>query len=161
MIIKAISLWQIWALAMERELKRNETRSWSTDYRGWLAIHAAKKPFYARDYSVEFVTRVRRDGLLDAPLTYGAVLCVVRLVDVLRVEQVRNRLSETERVYGNYDDGRYAWVTKDRVAIPEPIPLTGHQGLFDWDVPSWLAVKLGATSKEVQRSQRSLFGQVD
>lgn len=42
MIIKAITLWQPWALLMALKEKEYETRSWMTTYRGPLAIHAAK-----------------------------------------------------------------------------------------------------------------------
>ncbi len=39
--MKLITLWQPWASAMSLSMKRIETRSWGTDYRGPLAIHAA------------------------------------------------------------------------------------------------------------------------
>lgn len=40
--IKAISLWQPWASLVAAGVKRHETRHWSTDYRGPIAIQAAK-----------------------------------------------------------------------------------------------------------------------
>lgn len=41
--MKAISLWQPWASAwILPDLKGNETRGWSTSYRGPIAVHAAK-----------------------------------------------------------------------------------------------------------------------
>lgn len=39
---KAISLWQPWASLIAYGVKTIETRSWSTSYRGPIAIHAAK-----------------------------------------------------------------------------------------------------------------------
>lgn len=41
--MKALTLWQPSASLIAREVKRIETRSWSTDYRGPLAIHAAAR----------------------------------------------------------------------------------------------------------------------
>ena len=41
--MKAISLWNPWAALIRCGAKTIETRSWSTQYRGQLAIHAAKK----------------------------------------------------------------------------------------------------------------------
>src|SRR5581483_12013186 len=41
--MKCISLYQPWATLVACGQKRYETRSWSTAYRGALAIHAAKK----------------------------------------------------------------------------------------------------------------------
>lgn len=44
-MIPALSLWQPWASLIALGVKTIETRSWSTQYRGPLAIHAgAKKP---------------------------------------------------------------------------------------------------------------------
>lgn len=41
--MKALTLWQPWASLVALGVKTIETRSWSTSYRGPLAIHAAKK----------------------------------------------------------------------------------------------------------------------
>lgn len=41
--IKVLSLLQPWATLVAEGLKRVETRSWSTSYRGPIAIHATKK----------------------------------------------------------------------------------------------------------------------
>ena len=40
--MKALTLTQPWASLVAIGAKRIETRSWSTPYRGLLAIHAAK-----------------------------------------------------------------------------------------------------------------------
>jgi len=116
--IKALSLWQPWAEAMRRGLKRNETRSWPTSYRGWLAIHAAKR-----------IPDAVPCAWRDVPL--GAVVCIVNLVNCVRTEALRNELSEEEESWGDYSNGRWAWCTEDLIALPSPIPLRGHQGLFD------------------------------
>lgn len=41
--MKALTLWQPWASLVALGIKTIETRSWSTQYRGPLAIHAAKR----------------------------------------------------------------------------------------------------------------------
>src|SRR5262245_34467015 len=41
--MKALSLWQPHATLMTVGAKKIETRSWATDYRGLVAIHAAKR----------------------------------------------------------------------------------------------------------------------
>jgi hypothetical protein len=41
--VKALTLHQPWATLIAHGVKRIETRSWSTSYRGALAIHAAKR----------------------------------------------------------------------------------------------------------------------
>lgn len=42
--MKALTLWQPWASLVALGVKTVETRSWSTPYRGPLAIHAAATP---------------------------------------------------------------------------------------------------------------------
>jgi hypothetical protein len=44
--MKAITIWQPWASLLACGAKQYETRSWKTDYRGPIAIHAAKKDVY-------------------------------------------------------------------------------------------------------------------
>ncbi|MDQ7094195.1 ASCH domain-containing protein [Desulfosporosinus sp. PR] len=41
--MKAITMWQPWASLLACGAKKYETRSWATQYRGPIAIHAAKK----------------------------------------------------------------------------------------------------------------------
>ena len=41
--MKALTLWQPWATLVAIGAKKIETRSWKTNYRGPLAIHAAKR----------------------------------------------------------------------------------------------------------------------
>ena len=72
--MKAITLWDPWASAMALELKRNETRGWSTPYRGPLAIHAAKRPIRESDGVDDLVRRlgepipfVGKQGFFDVP----------------------------------------------------------------------------------------------
>jgi hypothetical protein len=136
-VIKTISLWQPWAWAMAEGHKRNETRHWPTNYRGLLAIHAAKKPFRRDDYSPTFNDQLSVNGFSDDQLVYGAVVCVVEL---FAVESTNYYRPETlrESLYGNYEPNRFAWRTRNLHKLEKPVPLVGHQGLFDWDAPSGL-----------------------
>lgn len=45
--MRAISLWQPWASAIAIGSKLIETRHWATDYRGPIAIHAARRKVLA------------------------------------------------------------------------------------------------------------------
>ena len=40
--MKAITVWQPWAQLLAEGKKHDETRSWRTNYRGEILIHAAK-----------------------------------------------------------------------------------------------------------------------
>jgi hypothetical protein len=56
-------------------------------------------------------------------------LAVVELHDCVKTESVRSRLSRTERSFGDYSDGRYAWVTRNVRRLREPFEMRGAQGL--------------------------------
>jgi hypothetical protein len=143
MKIKVLSLWEPYASAMRYGFKANETRGWYLSYRGLLGIHAARKKFNPDEYSPEFVMQVVRDGLMPR-LAYGSLVAIVDVWACVRTAQVRDQISGQERIYGDYrdkgDDGkdRYAIRTRNLRPLPRSIPLTGHQGPFDWDVPDEL-----------------------
>lgn len=39
---------------------------------------------------------------------------------------------DLETMFGNWTPGRYAWEVEDIELLPEPIPVKGRQGLWDW-----------------------------
>ena len=129
-----------------------ETRSWSTKYRGELAIHSAAKlppkwlgasrhaPLF-RD-EIADVLNCRRDkddrtGLhVDEAiknLPFGAVLGTVELVAIEPTELVREILSERERIFGNYEDGRFAWFLKNPRKFSIPFLEKGNRMLWNWN----------------------------
>jgi hypothetical protein len=121
--IPAISLWQPWATAMALGIKKNETRDWPTSIRGWLAIHAAKRALDAQG-------RLLASALgINTNLPFGAVVCIVKLIGCERTELLKSLgVSEQEQRWGNYKNGRWAWVTSplDRIEMSDPYPLKGH-----------------------------------
>jgi hypothetical protein len=136
MRIKVISLWEPWGVAMRLKLKRNETRSWFTGHRGWLGIHSAKKPYRFEDYDEDF-NNSPFNQIHPSQLLYGTLHSIAWLSSCSGVERIRELITEQEAFWGNYDDGRFAWMTDGSklIVLPEPIPLRGAQGLFDWEVP--------------------------
>lgn len=138
--MKGLSLWQPWASLVAMRAKLFETRSWGTDYRGPLAIHAALKwnsELYWLCLSVPFWGRLREVSKFPSEFYYqqaipfGKVVAIVDLVDVVPVEQVRDSLSEEERAFGDYSDGRFAWRLENIRALATPYDMRGRQGLFN------------------------------
>ena len=141
--MRALSLWQPHSQAIMLGLKIYETRGWPTDYRGPLAIHAAKKPFrhqdYPREYYQEVAQRFHENGVKFPlyALDYGKVLCVVDLVDCVPTAKLRGRIGRYE-FWGDFrdkgDDGkdRYAFKLENVRVIPaykRPL-VTGRQKFF-------------------------------
>jgi len=126
--MRAISLWQPWATAIAVGTKRVETRHWSTNYTGPLAIHAAKR--WGPDER-NFASMEQMMGRLPKEIPLGAIVATCTLMGCRRTEDVEHQITAIERIYGNYTPGRFAWFLTDIVALPEPIPFKGAQGFFN------------------------------
>ena len=129
--MKALSMTQPWAQALFIGLKHYETRSWSTNYRGPLLIHAAK---HWRKPDKDFAQTERALGRFTAHrIPFGAIIGKVDLVNVCPVEEMLGVITGLERLYGDYSPGRYAWELANPVLFPEPIPYRGALRLFNVD----------------------------
>lgn len=149
--MKALTLTQPWATLMathrpsrwktskEPPWKTIETRSWRTDYRGELVIHAAKcvPEFAARSCEhQDFVRALDGRSARELPASVG--LCVVRVVGCVRTEDVWKVGPDgcptvEELAFGDYSPGRFAWLTEYLRPLENQTPVRGALGLWDWD----------------------------
>ena len=129
-------------------VKRNETRSWSTRHRGWVAICAAKRHTRAEREAFEDILSDSSASLaafgaalaLDYDLLpRGQILGYGYLASVLPT--VGLAVSSLEDAWGNYDPERYAWCFHEIWRLAEPQPCVGRQGLFELDVPDLMKRK--------------------
>lgn len=143
MIMKALSLWQPWASLVALGAKKYETRSWSTAYRGPLLICSAKKwnrGLAALAVSEPFITALGEDRIQQG-LPLGQALCVASLTWIYEIhaQKLRSGLTdyvlpnETERAFGDYRPGRFAWRLMNIRAF-KPFPIIGRQGFFNVDI---------------------------
>jgi hypothetical protein len=131
--MKAISLWQPWASAIPLGLKFVETRSWGTSYRGDLLICSAKKTSREQEYFFWVYIKSLQKELTYKGLPFGCAVAVVNLADCLRMDdELIRQQSNLERVFGNWEVGRYAWILENIRPI-KPFPVKGQQGLFEID----------------------------
>lgn len=149
--MKAISLWQPWASLVAIGAKRIETRSWSTSYRGPLAIHAARR--WTRDQrrlclTDHFAAALEGAGLkrpgcraFEINLPLGAVIATCEIAHCVEIAPGRRKLwgeqcfippEAPELLFGNYAPGRFAWILENVKLLEEPIPAVGRQALFNW-----------------------------
>lgn len=123
--MKAISLWQPWASLIIDGRKVYETRHWSTQHRGPLAIHAAKR--IDKDACQLF-------GYSPDAIPCGAVLGIVELEDCLLMSNALiDRQSAVELAVGCWFPGRWAWKMRLKMVLHAPSPAVGRQGLFEWN----------------------------
>lgn len=145
--MRCISLWQPWASLIACGAKTIETRSWPTNYRGPLVIHAAKKILTVGErWNLGPIFWQAVEEHLDRATfeyPYGCIVATARLVNCVcfpacaQLVEVATR--PNERIFGDCSAGRYAWILEDVVALPAPISFRGAQGLFD--VPDELLKK--------------------
>jgi activating signal cointegrator 1 len=147
MEVKGLSLTQPWASFVAVGAKRWETRTWRTDYRGLVLIHAsARWPATARQECVDnpVFSRILIAGGIDPdrcveaksagtsiqPLPCGRVIAVARIVTCVPTKDVRKKLSKQERALGNFENGRWAWRLADIEELKTAIPYKGSLGLW-------------------------------
>jgi hypothetical protein len=134
--MKALTLWQPWASLVILGVKQVETRSWPTDYRGPLAIHAAKAfPVEVQElcWEVPFYGYLKRGGYTGPhDLPRGSVLGVVEVTGCHRITR-DNVPPEPERSFGDYTPGRWAWDLAAKEFYQVPFPARGYQRLWEWE----------------------------
>ncbi len=121
--MKALTIQQPWAWAIAEGIKCVENRTWSTSYRGELAIHAGKKWDEAGREFLECLGYTVPDDL-----PRGAIVAVVELVDVVPYGP---------RLFGSEDlladplaTGPQCWLLENVRRLEQPIPCRGAQGLW-------------------------------
>ncbi len=156
--MKALTLWNPWAMLAALNLKEFETRSWATSYRGPLAIHAAKtfpKQARAMCFMDKFIQPLYRERLVELNgrnrinMPFGAIVALCILEEIYYITDCDIRAPyycdgilkhkviplppEPERSFGDFSPGRFAWKFSNIIRLPEPIVTPGKQSL--WNLP--------------------------
>lgn len=140
--MKAITIKQPWATLIALGEKKFETRSWRTNHRGPLAIHAGKtvdKEAYEDSW---IKGTLAEHGITSwKQLPTGVVLATVDLVKCHKVAATVGHVSVfecgegitgLEETFGDYTPGRYAWELVDLQVLPESVPAKGQLSLWEW-----------------------------
>jgi hypothetical protein len=128
--MKALSIRQPWANLISLGIKTIETRTWKTDYRGQLAIHASKSIDKSGvGYLEGYFSRENQFCFSVYPL--GQIIALCSLVDIIEYANVQTFLSDMEK---HLSPGyvRYGWVLDSVVILNQPVPYRGKLGLWDW-----------------------------
>lgn len=121
--MKALTICQPYAELIVRGEKRVENRTWATNHRGLLYIHAGK----SREWLGE-------DDLKVYPhMPFGAIVAVAKLVDCVLFSKVfKNDRVHAWLLEHRHASGPWCWVL-DEVTPIGPWPWKGAQGLFNVD----------------------------
>lgn len=131
--MKVLSIKEPFATLIKNKKKYIETRSWKTNYRGELYIHASISKI-KKDVNVR---RELMNLINDDEMGYGNILCKCELVDcIYMTEEYIDYIKTNEYqqyICGYYEVGRYAWVLKNIQPLDEMIPTKGKLGIWDYD----------------------------
>jgi hypothetical protein len=117
--MKILSIRQPWAYLITRGSKNIENRSWPTNYRGPVLIHASLK--IDKQHCIDH-------GLDPTKLETGGVVGIAEIVDCVTTHRSR------------WFEGPYGFVLKNRRSLPF-VRWMGALGLRD--APKWLLDRIG------------------
>lgn len=130
--MKVISIIEPWASLIKEKVKYIETRSWKTNYRGRIYIHASLKKVPKKDERINILISL----LENKNFKYGHIIAEATLVDCIYMdEEFISKIKNNNKEYicGEYSIGRYAWVLKDIKELNEPIPAKGNLGIWNYN----------------------------
>jgi hypothetical protein len=149
--MKCLSLNQPWASLIALGVKKIETRSWKTNYRGKLAIHASAK--FTNEMKRLCTVEPFRNALIEGGygsgpefLPCGFVIATCDLVDCVVIPTFKKYYAlgkpgkwlwglppdQPELSFGDYTPGRYAWRLENVKIFSRIIPAKGKLGLWEW-----------------------------
>jgi len=124
--MKALTIKQPWASLIVNEYKKYEFRSWKTNYRGKVLIHAGLSKENdiinkVQSYNLEYIN--------------GAIIGEADIVDCILVDKkFDHNLKQIDSiVYGNDHVGNYAWKLENIKKYDKPIYVKGKLGLWNYE----------------------------
>ena len=133
--MRALSVRPPWAWAIAHADKRTENRTWTTSYRGPLAIHASQA--FSSSETVE-LGRILGYDPDPALFTRGAFVAVADLADVVKAESIEP---------SPWLCGPYARLLENVRPLCVDIPATGRLGLWRPSHAQLRAIELSVTTR--------------
>lgn len=124
--MKVLTIKQPWASLIVNGYKKYEFRSWKTNYRGKILIHAGMSiendmVLKLKNYNLEYIK--------------GAIIGEAEIVDCILVdEQFNNQLIQIDKVVysKNSHQATYAWKLENIKKYDNPIYIKGKLGLWNY-----------------------------
>lgn len=129
--MRVLSIKEPFATLIANGDKCIETRSWKTNYRGELFIHASGKSVDKKYLEDSYISKII-DGL---KMNYGNIICKVNLVDCIYMdEKFIEKIKQNNKEYqlGVYEIGRYAWII-DNIELIYSIKAKGKLNIWKYD----------------------------
>ncbi|MFL0198307.1 ASCH domain-containing protein [Clostridium sp. WILCCON 0269] len=142
--MKVLTIRQPWASLITLGEKKIETRSWRTNYRGELFIHAGKS--VDKEACNEYFIKgaLQKHGYTTSNFPTGVIIAKVDLVDCIAIDlgtdpglrkaklKDGNVIQGDEYSFGDYTPERYAWILDNIEPLKELIPAKGQLSLWEY-----------------------------
>lgn len=129
--MKVLSIKEPFATLIMNKYKMIETRSWKTNYRGELYIHASLTKMD------EFNDREELKNLIkNLEMHNGYIICKCQLINCIYMDEHfidKIKRNHQEYICGHYEVGRYAWVLDNIELLDNSIKAKGHLGIWNYD----------------------------
>ena len=125
--MKVLSIKEPFATLIKDGVKIYETRSWKTNYRGEIYIHASLSPSKSENV-------LNANKFLKSKINPGYILCRCELINCIPMTEDFIKYintKTTESMYGRYSIGRYALELKVLEVLNEPISAKGKLGIWN------------------------------
>lgn len=129
--MKVLSIKEPYASLIKEQIKLIETRSFKTNYRGQLYIHASKSKVL-NDEKTKQVLKL----LKNKDFNYGYIIAKCQLIDCVYMDEEfikKIKKNPNEYLCGEYKVGRYAWILKDIEPIDEIIKAKGRLNIWNYE----------------------------
>ena len=125
--MKVLTLNQPWATLVSEGIKKYEFRSWKTNYRGKVLIHAGAnidKENFQRFKSINY----------DFPSS--RIVAIAEIEDCLELDDALNNkiIMENNIAYGDKKRSGYAWKLKNIKKIEYNKEIKGKLGLWNYEI---------------------------
>ncbi len=127
--IKAITIRQPWASLIVAGIKKHETRTWQTPYRGFVVIHAGKT---IDKLSIEQSVLLKTYDIEIKQLPLGAALAIAH-INFCEPSLSVSADSE-EKLLGYFSERHYAIGLTVIDVFEKPIPMRGQLGLWNYPI---------------------------
>lgn len=125
--MKVLTIKEPWASLIINGYKKYEFRSWKTNYRGKIYIHAGltlEKNMISRfeDYNLDYGK--------------GEIIGEAVITDCIKIDDEfnNNLIKQNKLVYGNHGHvGIYAWKLENIIKYERRIPCKGSLGLWNYE----------------------------
>lgn len=129
--MKVLSVREPYATLIKNGIKKIETRSYKTNYRGELYIHTSLKMYDNYQDNKELLSLIKNHNF-----KLGYIICKCRLINCLYMtEEFIQDIKENnyqEYICGDYKVGRYAWILDDIEVLNNPIGAKGSLGIWNY-----------------------------